>query len=301
MRVVLEMETSDPDDFLTLLWLADHPAVELLGVVISPGTVEQCRLVRWALDRTARVRTPIGSYIGPSAWAERDPRRSGVSSFHRRAFGAEAVDHPTGVVHDGVALMTELLAIDDVTALVGAPPRCLGRAFATFAESRLAQWVQQGGFAGVNLVKDPLPKFAGRTTCASFNPGGAPSETLALLADRRIERRVFVSKNVCHGIVFDVAMRRSLDRRLAARAAPVRPGLALMLSGLEAYLVERPSGKALHDLLAAACAVEERVCSLREVEIFRERGEWGARSAVDTGTWITVDVDRERLLDVLST
>ena len=29
MRVVWDMETGDPDDFLTLLWLCDHPAVDL--------------------------------------------------------------------------------------------------------------------------------------------------------------------------------------------------------------------------------------------------------------------------------
>jgi hypothetical protein len=27
--VLFEMEASDPDDFMTLLWLADHPGLEL--------------------------------------------------------------------------------------------------------------------------------------------------------------------------------------------------------------------------------------------------------------------------------
>lgn len=31
-NIVFEMETSDLDDFMTLLWLADHPDVELLAV-----------------------------------------------------------------------------------------------------------------------------------------------------------------------------------------------------------------------------------------------------------------------------
>ncbi len=35
------METSDPDDFMTLLWLADHPGVELLGMVVTPGSRDQ--------------------------------------------------------------------------------------------------------------------------------------------------------------------------------------------------------------------------------------------------------------------
>jgi len=45
-RIVFEMETSDPDDFMTLLWLADHPGVELAGVVVTPGSQDQCQLVR---------------------------------------------------------------------------------------------------------------------------------------------------------------------------------------------------------------------------------------------------------------
>ncbi|WP_437673880.1 hypothetical protein [Sorangium sp. So ce131] len=37
-RMRFEMGTSDPDDVMTLLWLADHPDVELLGVLVTPGS-----------------------------------------------------------------------------------------------------------------------------------------------------------------------------------------------------------------------------------------------------------------------
>ena len=53
-QIIFEMETADPDDFMTLLWLADHPDVALIGVVVTPGSHDQCQLVRWGLDRCGK-------------------------------------------------------------------------------------------------------------------------------------------------------------------------------------------------------------------------------------------------------
>ncbi|MFB2980068.1 hypothetical protein [Microseira sp. BLCC-F43] len=44
------METGDPDDFLTLLLLLGHPAVNLKAVTITPGSPQQIGLVRKALS-----------------------------------------------------------------------------------------------------------------------------------------------------------------------------------------------------------------------------------------------------------
>lgn len=38
--VVWDMETGDPDDFLTLLFLIGHPNVNLKAVTVTPGTLE---------------------------------------------------------------------------------------------------------------------------------------------------------------------------------------------------------------------------------------------------------------------
>lgn len=45
INVVWDMETSDPDDFFTLLLLLGHPLVNLKGVTITPGTPEQVGVV----------------------------------------------------------------------------------------------------------------------------------------------------------------------------------------------------------------------------------------------------------------
>lgn len=49
--VVWDMETSDPDDFLTLLFLIGHPQVNLKAVTVTPGTPDQIGLARHALTQ----------------------------------------------------------------------------------------------------------------------------------------------------------------------------------------------------------------------------------------------------------
>lgn len=296
--LVFEMETSDPDDFMTLLWLADHPGVELRAVLVTPGSEDQCRLVRWGLDLCGRASTPIGALHGPSWWASADGAKPRVSGFHQKVYGHGVLEHPVGEVSAGPALLAELLrGGSNLTVVVGSAPKNLGATFNDFPEVALSRWVQQGGFAGDALVAAPLPKFAGRTTCPSFNPGGAPRQTLALLASPRITSRLFVSKNVCHGVLWTPALQARLKQRLPGSS---RRGLGTMIHALDRYLEDRGTAKAMHDLVAAACALDEGVCDFAEVEIYRERGEWGARAASGTRTRISVGFHEDRFVEVLA-
>lgn len=300
-KIIFEMETTDPDDFMTLLWLADHPGVALLGVVVTPGSPDQCQLVRWGLDRCGRRDIPIGAFHGPAWWQTADGQKARVSSFHYKAYEQGIEQYPVGEVAVGPALLADLLqANDDVTVLVGAPPKNIGKLFQDFPTIHLARWVQQGGFAGDNLVANPLEKFKGRITCPSFNPGGAWRETLALLASPRIQQRLFVSKNVCHGVIWTGALQAGLKAHLAAAGEPVRPGLTLMIAALDRFLADKGRGKAMHDLVAAACVLDERVCAFQTVEIYREKGDWGARAAVDSRTRISIGFDETRFINVLA-
>lgn len=291
------METSDPDDFMTLLWLADHPEVELLAVLVTPGSADQCQLVRWGLDHCGRADVPIGGLHGPSWWASAEGRKPRVSGFHYKVYGDAIASHPIGPVARGPDLLTSLLREHaEVSVVVGSAPKTIGAAFREHADLGLARWVQQGGFAGDNLVAAPLAKFAGRLTCPSFNPGGAPKDTLALLADPRIVARRFVSKNVCHGVIWT----RELQDQLAARLpGPRRQGLATMIMALDRYMHDKGVGKAMHDLVAAACVLDEAVCEFAEVEIYREKGEWGARAQPGSATRISIGFDEPRFVAVL--
>ena len=296
-RIIFEMETSDPDDFMTLLWLADHPDVELLAVLVTPGARDQCQLVRWGLDHCGRTDVPIGALHGPQWWNSNDGQKPRVSGFHYDVYGAQIQEHEVGDVARGPALLAELLRDPAVTVLVGSAPKNIGKAFAEHPDLTLDRWVQQGGFAGDNLVAAPLEKFRGRLTCPSFNPGGAPKDTLALLGSPRIARRLFVSKNVCHAVVWTRELHAALLEHLTT---PIRTGLSTTIAALDRYLLDKGIGKAMHDLVAAACVLDERVCEFAEVEIYREKGEWGARASAGTHTWISIGFDEPRFLAALA-
>lgn len=75
--------------------------------------------------------------------------------------------------------------------------------------------------------------------------------------------------------------------------------LELIWQGMAVYLAKTPAGKKFHDPLAACCAIDERVGTWAEVELYRERGEWGARLAPGSSTRIITGHDPERFLEVL--
>src|SRR5262249_11787413 len=79
LDVVWDMETGDPDDFLTLLLLLGHSEVNLKAVTITPGSAQQVGLVRRALSWFGRS-IPVGAY-------NIDHPKPGVSPWHYRAYG----------------------------------------------------------------------------------------------------------------------------------------------------------------------------------------------------------------------
>jgi inosine-uridine nucleoside N-ribohydrolase len=160
----------------------------------------------------------------------------------------------------------------------------------------LQRWVVQGGFAGDNLVpaERRLPKFAGRTMTESHNFGSNKRATLAVLRDARVHRREIVSKNVTHGIAWD----RQLHAEIGALPASTR-GLRLAHEAMSVYLRSEPSGKLLHDPIAACAAIDPSIVTWAEVEVTYEAGRWGARPARDSGTFISVDLDRDAFVRTL--
>jgi pyrimidine-specific ribonucleoside hydrolase len=76
--------------------------------------------------------------------------------------------------------------------------------------------------------------------------------------------------------------------------------LRLIWQGMEAYLRKNRAGKKLHDPLAACCAIDESIGTWAEVELFRERGGWGARLVPGSGTSIITGYDHRRFVEVLT-
>jgi inosine-uridine nucleoside N-ribohydrolase len=327
---VLEMETSDPDDFLTLLLLLGHPEVDLRAVVVTPGTREQIGLVRWALEQFG-ADVPVGAY-------DIDRDKNCVSAWHYRAYG---MPKNSADAEPGHQLLRNVLTAD-TTLVVGAAPKNLGRLLREYPADTapLGRLFQQGGFAGEGVVSTErqLKKFRGSTTCPSFNLNGDPKSVMRILESRgRFSDIRFVSKNVCHGVVYDFDMHMHFEMALSmtcnghwrctcechnpdmqvmhimpccetcprcgenVKDLPVQVdartrSLELIVRGMRKYLERRPEGKAFHDPLAACCAIDPEIGEWAEVELYRARGEWGSYLHEGSGVRIIVGYDHPRFL-----
>jgi inosine-uridine nucleoside N-ribohydrolase len=292
---LLDMETSDPDDFLTLLLLLGHPRVELRAVTITPGTREQVGLVRWALGVLGRQDVAVGAH-------HPDHPKQCVSGWHYSAYGLQPTESDPDDL--GPAILARHLG-EDTTLVTGAALKNLGKLLQSEDRpQKLGRLYVQGGFAGEGVVppERQLPKFRGLRTCPSFNLNGDPKSVFRVLEHRTSFSELhFVSKNVCHGVIYDSALHARAQQALATMAPGSRPhqSWSLMVQGMSHYLSKHPDGKAFHDPLAACCAIEPSLAQWAEVDIFREKGEWGSQLAPGSGVHIITGYEHEHFLRVL--
>jgi len=288
--VVWDMETGDPDDFLTLLFLMGHPLVNLKAVTVTPGAPDQIGLVRQAL-KWFNLDIPVGAY-------NLKHEKHCVSRWHYKVYGNIP---PSYDAESGSEVLLKYCD-ENTTLITGAPLKNLGAAIEVSLRGdrnkfKLGRLVTQGGFAGEGVVphEKQLDKFKGMITCPSYNLNGDPKSALAALQYLDIDVRRFVSKNVCHKVYYDLEMHEYLgsfkDKSLS---------LAYIWKGMNSYLKKKPVGKKFHDPLAACCSIDESIGTWAEVEIYRQNSQWGAKLAPGTKTWIITDYDRNKFIKTLT-
>ena len=311
MQFVFDMETGDPDDVLTLVLLIGHPAVDLRAITVTPGTPHQIGLVRHVLQMLG-VERPVGSFNLDHMKARGTPDEryvTCVSAGHYKWLGEVP---PSRDAEPGWKILHEHLD-PTTTLLTGAPLKNLGKALRE-GPPQPFPWVAQGGFAGEGVVprNKQLLKFTGLRTCPTFNFNGDPKSALLALTHKAITSRRLVSKNVCHGVVYDWTMHDRLARHLALSYSSLshdpherqlhRESLQMLYAGMEIYLQKRPAGKAFHDPLAACCAINPDIGTWAKVRMFREKGQWGATLAEPDDPLaadIIIDYDRELFVQTL--
>lgn len=282
--IILDMETADPDDVMTLCLAAQHSQINLVAVTVTPGTNEQIGLVKHILNIIG-LNIPVGSYrIGYE--------KQCVSHFHNKWIGKFEEKTPD---NEGYKVIQDTVAkFPDVTLLTGAPLKNMSTITDTIMLSR---WVGQGGFAGDNIVpiEYRLPKFDGRITCPTFNFNGDPTTATNMLAAKNILKKYLVSKNVCHGIVYDQEMHEQFAEHKNKSA-----GLSIVYKGMDLYLKKKPLGKKFHDPLALAVAIDTSVCEFAEVKMYRKKGEWGANPSQDSNTFISINANKQKMINILT-
>lgn len=312
MRIplVFDMETGDPDDFMTLALLLGHPQVDLRAVTVTPGTPHQIGVVRYLLDRMDRNDIPVGAFNLDHMKARGTPEEkyvTCVSEWHYRTFGDIP---PSRDAEEGWHTLYRALS-SGATLLTGGPVKNLGALIRAFEEEPPFlspfpfNWVAQGGFAGEGVVPPELQleKFKGMAVCPTYNLNGDPKSAELALASKYITEKRFISKNVCHGVVYDSAFHdrlRDTLRNMAYKDGLHFRSLQIIWDGMETYLDRHSGGKKFHDPLAACCAIDPSIGTWAEVELYRERGGWGSRLSPGSGTWIIIDYDREKFFRVFT-
>jgi pyrimidine-specific ribonucleoside hydrolase len=286
--IVFDMETRDPDDIFALCFLGSHPNVALRAVTINPGSRAQIGVVRHVLHRLNLSEVPVGA-------RNPDSIKDAVSEFHYDFLGNLPPDEPDDFAHNVIA--TTISLYPDLVLLTGAPLHNLRLLLSNHSFVIIKRWVGQGGFAGDSVVPPEfrLPKFDGLETCLTFNFNGDPKGALALLSSNRVLTRDIVSKNVCHGVIYDQDFHKRMKPFCDSSA-----GLNLIYKGMDLYLRQRPEGKMFHDPLAACITINRGIAKFKEVEIYRKNGEWGASIAKDTNTFISITIDREQFFQTLT-
>jgi pyrimidine-specific ribonucleoside hydrolase len=295
---VFDMETGDPDDVLTLLFLASHPDVDLRAVAITPGSQEQVALVRWLLQEINLEHVRLGA----QRWPENATKPVNLTAQFYQSFGRSPQGKPECERADQVLLEC---CDHNVTLVTGAPLHNLGDAL-QLDGFKLGLLVAQGGFAGQGVVPTDMQmdKFKGMMTCPTWNFGGNIKAAEAALASICIARKICVSKNVCHSVVYDADWHRALQvaaEKKSQEDPDSRSAIALsmMYRTMDQYLQHKPGGKKLHDPLALAVALNEAVCELVEVQLFCQKGKWGSRLSPGSNVWISVAYDAAAFLATL--
>ena len=297
INVAFNMETADPDDVFTLCLLSDHPKVNLVGVVITPGSDDQVSLVKHVLNL-------LGKNIPVGMRKLRHPKLC-VSEFHYKWFGKN-INKAEGEGPGADVLGALYKQYPDLKILSGAPLGNICDFLLKYSiqpdyvpnSLSIDEMVIQGGFAGDSVVPKEyrLEKFKGRETCPTFNLGGDRVAALFITEDKDnfIKKKFFVSKNVCHSISYDQIMHEKLRPYKDARV-----GLNMIYEGMSLYLQNKPTGKLFHDPFAACALIDKAVCEWAPVTLFYFKGEWGSVQAEGSNTMISIKANMDKFEQVL--
>ena|SRR3990167_4256760 len=290
LDVLWDMETQDPDDYLTLCMLATHPCTNLRAVTVTPGTLDQVGLVRKTLQKLGRESIPIGA-------RNQKATQDSISAFHYKVEKWETSE-PDGSAAD--IIYQTIQQFPELTIITGGPVGNLALALQQYPDLVIHRWVAQGGFAGDNIVPEEhrMHKFRGKQECPTWNFGGDSKSAKYLLSSSRILERICVSKNVCHGVVYNLDFHRVVQASVRDNNAPL--GLKQVYKAMSIYL-QKKGQKALHDPLAACVAIDPSICTLALVELYEadvKRNGWGSRASAAPNTLISVSVNQQRFKEL---
>jgi pyrimidine-specific ribonucleoside hydrolase len=288
LQIVLDMETGDPDDFITLIFLLGHPKVNLKAVTVVPGTPDQIGFLRYVLGRFNRSDLPLGAFNMNA--------KPALSKFHLKIYEDAIINESRDALDGSDVLLTHC---DEQTILIcGGPLTNVAKAIQS-GQFKLGRLVAQGGFAGDNIVPEEkrLSKFNGRITCPTFNLGADIKSAKIVLDYNGIKEKYFVSKNVCHGVLYTINTHKQLEK-----FKDKSQSLQEIYHVMSVYL-KKPgkNAKAFHDPLAACCAIDLSIGEWKDVKLYMDEKtkEWGSIISNNPNVKIIVDYNHDKFISTL--
>ena len=298
-NVIIESDIGhDPDDVFAILYL--HSAgVNIRAITVSKGQPHQLALIRF-ICKELGLDIPVGavSLDVPqekkfSGGFEGRPLQEYVG-FHYKMlshFGYPYAGQADKLGHEVISDTLKEYP-DSEVFVIGAPKN-----FSTYlkgpkANIPIEQVTFQGGFIGYDVHNMPckrLPKFEGKTTCPSFNPNGDVKGTQLIVDHPMIKKLRFVSKNVCHTILYNKEVHELMKSSLPKNRAD-----ELFLKGMDIYL-EKHSEKKFHDPVAAVCMLHPEIATWVKGKLYREKGGWGTRLDPTSNSETIVSIDEDAL------
>ena len=263
MRIAIETDIGrDPDDFFALCYLAEA-GHEIVAVSVSPGDPDQISVAKFLLSELGMGSVPVGQ-----GKPGRD--RSSATGVHLellKKYGFPGRSKPDGTG-------SEVLSSAGECELFVIGPLMGTGALLSSGKCPFKRATMQGGFCPYDFCPTTiqrLEKFEGKQTCPTFNLNGDRKGAEAFMSTP-LSRR-FVSKNVCHTVVYDAAI-----HQLVTSKHPKGRGGQLLREGMALYLASHSDGKKFHDPTAAACMLHPEIAEWAKGRLVYGKGEWGFSS-----------------------
>jgi len=284
--IIFDMETNDPDDFVTLLFLLGHPKVNLKCLTLVPGTPDQIGFIRFVLNRFNRGDLPLGVFNMQS--------KPALAKFHLNFYPNESIGESTDA--EDASQLIYKYSNEKTILICGGPLKNVAKAV-EIDGFQLGRLVAQGGFAGDNIVpkQKRLPKFDGRITCQTFNLCADLQAAQIVLNCQNIKEKYFVSKNVCHGVVYNRQTHSQLQHIYQHSQS-----LTEIYRVMSIYL-QKKQEKIFHDPLAACCAIDLSIGQWKHVQLYLDdkTKQWGSRISDQPNVFIIIDYDQHKYISTL--
>ena len=264
MSLIIETDLGgDPDDFFALCYFIDA-GIDLKGIVISPGYTDQIAIAKCFLKQVG-LDIPVGS-------ANPDKDKPSTNNFHidlMKKYNCNLNEKPDDY---GYKIIENN---QDCELFICGPLSNTRQFLEKNPNAQISKATMQGGYvsyealAKVNIFPEKtIPKFMGQETIQTFNLNGDVKGG-ELFFKANITDRRFVSKNVCHTIVYD----KKVHEIIKCVAPKTRAG-ELLREGMDLYL-DKHQEKKFHDPSAAVCHLHPEIAQWVRGDLYRANGRYG--------------------------